>query len=365
MPKWDLRGKLIQGDNSVVLDRLWEQGVEVACAYIDPPYNNRDRLSHYHDDFDDDAWLEETALVASKIKRLLPPKGSLWVSIDDGMMHYLKVKLDSIFGRDNFVSTIVWEHRTTRENRAVFSNNHEYILVYAANAANFKSHRNPLPFTAEWAARFNNPDNDRRGPWQSVSATAQAGHATQDQFYEVVSPSGKRHLPPKGRCWVYSKMKMIEYIDDGRIYFGRDGDGVPRLKKYLNEAKGGLTPHTLWRSEEVGTTAIAKKHVLDVIKDASVFETPKPEALLARIISIATNPGELVLDAYLGSGTTASVAHKLGRRYIGIEIGDHIATHCAARLRSVCQGEQGGISKNVDWRGGGAFEIQKLAVQRG
>jgi adenine-specific DNA-methyltransferase len=151
-------------------------------------------------------------------------------------------------------------------------------------------------------------------------------------------------------------------VAEGRISFGRNGTGVPRIKKFLSEIRGGLTPHTLWKADEVGTTTSAKKHILRLLRDTTVFETPKPEELIARIISIASKPDEIVLDAYLGSGTTASVAHKLGRRYVGIEIGDHITTHCATRLRSVCMGEQGGISKEVNWHGGGEFESEVFQI---
>lgn len=357
----DIQGQLIQGDNLAVLASLVELERQVVCAYIDPPYNNHDRLHHYEDSVDDATWLDQITQSATQIRDLLADHGSLWVSIDDGMMHYLKVRLDQVFGRDNFISTIIWEHRTSRENRAVFSNNHEYILVYARDRRKFKSHRNPLEYTSEWKSRFQNPDNDPRGQWQSVSATAQAGHATKSQHYLLTCPDGREVLPPKGRCWTLTKERMLLAIQEGKIYFGRNGLGVPRIKKYMSEVDGGLTPHTLWKSEEVGTTASAKKHVLNVSGDICVFETPKPEELIARIISIATNPGEVVLDAYLGSGTTASVAHKLGRKYIGIEIGEQIATHCVNRLRSVCQGEQGGISKAANWQGGGNFKFVKYA----
>ncbi|MBO6900649.1 MAG: site-specific DNA-methyltransferase [Rhizobiaceae bacterium] len=355
------RGKLIQGDNAAVLDSLRREGTQVTCAYIDPPYNNHDRLQHYDDSVSDNIWLDQISSCALQIKQVLAENGSLWVSIDDGMMHYLKVRLDEIFGRENFVSTIVWEHRTSRENRAVFSNNHEYILVYARDRKKFKEYRNPLEFTAEWKSRFKNPDNDPKGDWQSVSATAQGGHATKSQIYAIECPDGRMLYPPKGRCWTLTKERMLKAIGEGRIYFGRGGGGVPRIKKYLSEVEGGLTPHTLWKAEEAGTTAHAKKHVLSISEEMAVFETPKPEELIARIVHIATKPNDLVLDAYLGSGTTAAVAHKLGRRYIGIEIGDHIATHCVARLRSVCRGEEGGISTSTGWRGGGDFEFSRHA----
>lgn len=356
-----VRGRVIQGDNRTVLESLRNSRLQVTCAYIDPPYNNHDRLHHYKDSLDDDIWLDEVANCAELIRDVLDDKGSLWVSIDDGMMHYLKVRLDRVFGRENFVTTIVWEHRTSRENRAVFSNNHEYVLVYARNRKQFKAHRNLLAPTPEWLERFKNPDNDPKGPWQSVSATAQGGHATRSQYYAIECPDGRVLHPPKGRCWTLNEAKMKAAIHERRIYFGKNGSGVPRIKKYLSEVNSGLTPHTLWKADEVGTTANAKKQVLAVTNHEAVFETPKPEELISRIIGIATKPGDVVLDAYLGSGTTAAVAHKLDRQYIGIEIGNQVATHCVERLRSVCAGEQGGISKAVNWRGGGDFSFVRQA----
>ncbi len=294
------------------------------------------------------------------LAEFLTDDGTLWISIDDRQMHYLKVAADRIMKRRNFVGTIVWEHRTTRENRRIFSNNHEYLLVYARNPALFRKSRNLLEFTPEVKGRYKNPDNDPRGPWQSVSANVQDGHALPWQFYEIVAPNGKRHSPPKGRCWIYSREKMEREIRKKNIWFGRDGNGVPRLKVFLGNRRSGLTPHTLWLASEVGTTKSAKKHMLQLFPHEAVFDTPKPEELMYRILNLATNAGDTVLDAYLGSGTTAAVAHKMGRGYIGIEQGDHAITHCVHRLRLVVKGEAGGISDAVKWKGGGGFDFFKF-----
>ena len=237
----------------------------------------------------------------------------------------------------------------------VFSNNHEYVLVYAANAREFKRSRNLLPATDVLLSRYANPDHDPRGAWQSVSANAQDGHATTAQFYEITAPNGKRHRPPEGRCWGYSLEKMQAEVQAGNIWFGKTGNGVPRIKRFLRDSKVGLTPETLWRADEAGTNDGAKKHLLQMFPDQPVFDTPKPESLLARILHIATDPGDWVLDPYLGSGTTAAVAHKMGRRYVGVEQGDQAVTHCARRLRMVIDGETGGVSRQVGWSGGGAF----------
>ena len=327
---------IIQGDNLLALEllRLKYRG-KVRCAYVDPPYNNQERYAHYTDVETHDAWLEGVVSCAKQIKPLLRSDGSLWISIDDRQVHYLKVALDEVFGRENFVSTIVWEQRTTRENRKVFSNNHEYLLVYATDLQKFKEKRGLLDWDDVILTRFKNPDNDPRGPWQSVSANVQAGHATKSQFYNIAAPNGRRHKPPKGRCWIYNEDRMREEIAKNNVWFGKDGNCVPRLKRFLRDAHRGFTPHTLWLAEEVGTNDHAKKHLLELFPHRSLFDTPKPEALIQRVLSIGSEPDDLVLDAYLGSGTTAAVAHKMGRRYIGIECGDHAATHCVDRMRKV------------------------------
>jgi adenine-specific DNA-methyltransferase len=355
---------IIQGDNRLALEllKLRYKG-EVRCAYIDPPYNNQERYNHYDDTQDHNTWLADIVSCVKRIKPLLRPDGSLWVSIDDRQVHYLKVALDKVFCRENFVATIIWEQRTTRENRKVFSNNHEYLLVYAIDIRKFKEKRGFLDWDDEVLSRFKNPDNDPRGPWQSVSANAQAGHATKNQFYDILAPSGTRHKPPKGRCWLYSEARMKQEIANNNVWFGKDGSRVPRLKRFLRDARRGFTPQTLWRADEVGTNDHAKKHLLELFPRHMVFETPKPEALIRRILCIASEPGDLVLDAYLGSGTTAAVAHKMGRRYVGIEKGDHAATHCVDRIRKVIAGERGGISAEVGWKGGGAFHFYKLDSQ--
>ena len=355
---------IIQGDNQVALELLkLRYARKIRCAYIDPPYNNQERYTHYSDAQSHETWLAEIVACATQIKSLLRPDGSLWVSIDDRQVHYLKVALDEVFGRANFVTTIIWEQRTTRENRKVFSNNHEYILVYAADFNRFKDKRGLLDWDEEVLTRFKNPDNDPRGPWQSVTANVQAGHATKSQFYDVIAPNGWRHEPPKGRCWVYNEARMKKEIAENNVWFGTNGDGVPRLKRFLRDARPGFTPHTLWKAEEVGTNDHAKKHLLELFTKQELFDTPKPEALIQRILSIASEPNDIVLDAYLGSGTTAAVAHKMGRRYIGIEQGDHAATHCVDRIRKVIAGEQGGASRSLGWTGGGAFHFYTLNRQ--
>lgn len=353
---------LIFGDNMEALDSLSENysGL-VKCIYLDPPYNNGEKYTHYNDDKEHKKWLDDITKRLKMLKPLLSEDGSIWISIDDSEVHYLKVAADEVFGRKNFLTTIVWEHRTSRENRKVFSNNHEYILVYAKNPEKFKRSRNLLPATDEILSRYKNPDNDPRGPWQSVSAHVQAGHAVKSQFYSIIAPNGKEHKPPNGRCWIYNKEKMEREILNNNIWFGRDGNGVPRVKKFLSEKVVGITPETLWLGSEVGTTNTAKKHVLSIFPTSPVFDTPKPEQLIKRILDIATNEGDIVLDAYLGSGTTTAVAHKMKRKYIGIERGSHIFDLVVPRMQSIINGEENaGITEEVGWNGGGGYNFYDL-----
>lgn len=349
---------LVQGDNKDVLPemRVVLAG-RVKCIYIDPPYNNGETYHYYNDNAMHDSWLKDMSRVLEMLKPLLSEDGSIWISIDDREMAYLKVEADKLFGRENFVATIIWQQRKTRENRAVFSCNHEYVLVYAKNARRFKRSRNLMPVDGDFVEKkYKNPDNDPRGPWQSVSANVQAGHGVASQFYTIVSPAGVKHNPPKGRCWIYNEERMRREIADGRIWFGRDGRNSPRVKKFLADAKMGLTPETIWLADDVGTSDGAKKQLKALFpEEKNVFETPKPEALLKRIIEIASNDGDYVLDCFLGSGTTVAVAHKMGRHYIGVEIGSQMSRLVIKRLEMVVHGDQTGISKCVNWEGGGDF----------
>ena len=358
-----LTRKIIQGENLDVLDYLYKEYCDkVKCIYIDPPYNNGENYTHYDDSVHEE-WIVELKKRLRKLKPLLTTDGSIWISIDDSEVHYLKVAADEIFDRKNFVTTIIWQQRTTRENRKIFSNNHEYILVYAKNKSEFSKSINKLKGNGDQIARYKNPDNDKRGSWQSISLNVQAGHAVESQFYEIVSPNGKIHNPPKGRCWVYNKEKMYGLIKDGRVWFGKKGNGVPRLKKYLSESDIKITPATLWLGNDVGTNKEAKKHLIKLFPDKEVFDTPKPERLLKRIFEIATNENDLVLDAYVGAGTTVAVAHKMKRQYIGIDKGEHIVDYVVARQRLVLEGKSLGILERISNKNEG-FKFYKLTNQQ-
>ena len=355
---------LIHGDNKDVLSELWpEYANRIRCIYIDPPYNNGETYHYYDDNNTQGDWLRNIRRVLNLLKPLLSKDGSIWISIDDSEMAYLRVEADRIFGRENFAGTIIWQQRKSRENRAVFSCNHEYILVYAKDIKEFKKKRNLLPVDEDSInSKYKNPDNDPRGPWQSVTANVQSGHAVPSQFYTVVSPTGVRHDPPKGRCWIYNEERMKREIAEGNIWFGKDGSNTPRVKKFLRDAKIGLTPETIWLADEVGTSDSAKKQLMTLFPDKeNIFETPKPEELLKRIIEIASDEGDYILDCYIGSGTTIATAHKLSRHYIGIEIGDQMSELVVKRMNKVIEGENSGISELVGWQGGGDFVFYNFA----
>lgn len=361
---------LIHGDNLEALKALmpFYRG-RIKCIFIDPPYNTQSAFAHYDDKLEHSQWLSMMLPRLELLRDLLSEDGSIWVTIDDNEAHYLKVLMDEVFGRGNFVASCVWQKRYSRENREAIGDVHDYLYVYARNPERFKSKRNLVPMNEAQAKVYRNPNKDPRGRWRPVPMTAQAGHATAEQFYEVITPTGASHYPPEGRCWGIAKATYERLLSEGRIYFGKDGNAQPNIIRYLSEVPG-LAPWTWWPSEEVGHTDEAKKEANVLFGGDNSFETPKPERLLQRILHIATNPGDLVLDSFLGSGTTAAVAHKMGRRWIGIEMGEHALTHCLPRLQKVVAGEQGGISAAVGWGqskdgqpfDGGGFRLARLGA---
>jgi adenine-specific DNA-methyltransferase len=356
--------RLIFGDNLLALKALEaEFAGKVKCVFIDPPYNTGSAFAHYDDGLEHSIWLSMMRDRLEIIRRLLSQDGSLWITIDDNEAHYLKVLCDEVFGRANFVAAMIWEKRRSRENRRVFSFNHDYVLLVTRDRPNFEAIRNPLGLSEEVLERYRNPDNDVRGPWQSVSATAQAGHATASQFYSLTLPSGRVVDPPRGNCWRFTEARMQQEIEAGNIWFGSSGDNIPRIKRFLRDNQdGGLTPETIWPASEVGTNDDAKRGLLQLLQTSEIFENPKPEGLIERVLHIGTNPGDLVLDSFAGSGTTGAVAHKMGRRWIMVELGEHAHTHIIPRLKKVIDGQDpGGITGAVGWKGGGGFRYFRLA----
>jgi len=354
--------RLIFGDNLLALKALEQEfSGKVKCVFIDPPYNTGSAFTHYDDGLEHSIWLGLMRDRLEIIKRLLSDDGSLWITIDDNEAHYLKVLCDEVFGRGRFIASNVWQKRYSRENREAIGDSHDYVLVYAMDAAKFKEQRHLVPMNEAQAKVYRNPNNDSRGRWRPVPMTAQAGHATSEQFYEITTPSGAVHRPPEGRCWGISKATYERLLGEGRIYFGKDGSAQPNIIRYLSEVPG-VAPWTWWPHEEVGHTDEAKKEMHALFGKGDPFLTPKPERLLQRVLHIATNPGDLVLDSFAGSGTTGAVAQKMGRRWIMVELGEHCHTHIIPRLQKVIDGEdQGGISKAVNWQGGGGFRYYSLA----
>lgn len=355
---------LIQGDNLDALKALlpYYKGA-VKCIYIDPPYNTRSAFEHYDDNLEHSQWLAMIYPRLMLLRDLLAEDGSIWVSIDDHEGHYLKVIMDEVFGRRNFVAHVVWQRTHTRENRTDVSDVHDTILIYAVNRSVWGENRNPLPASTEQLSRYQNPDNDPRGPWASLPAHAKAEKGRrQAQFFTITTPGGRSIDPPAGRCWLYTEDRFREMVEDDRIWFGEKGNNAPRVKKFLSEVQAGLVPSTWWPHQEVGTTGKAKSEITRLFPGDVPFSTPKPEALVERILHIASNPGDLVLDSFLGSGTTTAVAHKMGRRWIGIELGEHAETHCKPRLDKVIAGEQGGVSEAMGWAGGGGYRFYRLGA---
>ena len=283
-------------------------------------------------------------------------------AIDDNECHYLKVLCDEVFGRQNFVATCVWEKDKGGRGDADISLSHDNVLVYAKDRAIWANSRNLLPRTETQLGRFKNPDNDPRGPWrQGDDGTAKSG--TEKQRFDVTLPSGRVVKPLPGRYWAFSPQSLEVARKEGRAYFGTDGNRLPIIKRYFSEVRDGVAPRIWWSADEVGTNQGAKRdHLNKLLPDLEPFETPKPEGLLHRILQISTKPGDWVLDSFGGSGTTGAVAHKMGRRWIMVELGEHCHTHIVPRLKKVIDGaDAGGVTEAVSWKGGGGFRYYRLA----
>lgn len=353
--------RLIFGDNLLALKALEQEFAgAVKCIYIDPPYNTGSAFAHFEDGIEHSLWLSLMRERLELLWRLLAPDGSLWVSIDDSEMPYLRVLMDAICGRGSFVATNVWQKRYSRENREAIGDAHEYVVVYAKDVDKFKYTRNKLPLGDKQRAVYKNTNKDPKGPWRAVSLSAQGFRA--NQMYEIVSPiTGKRHRPPEGSCWKVIEPEYQRLLADGRIYFGKDGNAVPSRIQYLKDIDG-IVPWTWWPHEEAGHTDESKREIQQLFGKSDTFDTPKPERLMQRILQIATRPGDLVLDSFAGSGTTGAVAHKMGRRWIMVELGEHCHTHIIPRLRKVVDRlDPGGVTESTGWKGGGGFRYFRLA----
>lgn len=350
---------LIHGDNLLALKALEQDYTgKIKCIYIDPPYNTGSAFEHYDDNVEHSKWLSLMKQRLEILHTLLAEDGSIWISLDDNEQAYCKILMDEIFGRRNFINNCIWEKKYAPQNDAKWlSDNHDFIIVYAKNKDVWRP--NLLPRTDEMNARYKNPDNDPRGPWMSDNLSVKTYSPNGD--FPITTPTGRVVYPPTSRCWRTTQEKYSELLADNRIWFGTDGNGVPRLKRFLTEVKQGMTALTIWKYTEVGHNQDAQKEVKE-FNTNNPFSTPKPERLIERVLTLGSNEGDLVLDSFLGSGTTAAVAHKMGRKWIGIELGEHCYTHCEPRLQKVVDGtDQGGISKAVNWQGGGGYKFYELA----
>lgn len=352
--------QLIFGDNLLALRALEiEYASKIKCIYIDPPFNTGQAFDHYDDGIEHSIWLTLMRDRLEILKRLLSPDGTIWVHLDDNEAHYLKIVMDEIFGRNNFVSTVVWRAADSSNNDSTqFSIDHNIILVYSAQPG-WKSY--PLPRTEEANAHYSNPDNDPRGPW--FSGNLSSPNPRPNLCYDIISPQGHVIKPP-ANGWRWSKERTEEMIASGELTFSADGKRAIR-KTYLANQKG-LSPSSLWSDiNETGHNRQAKYELKKLFPKATtseLFKTPKPERLIQKILMIATQEGDIVLDSFAGSGTTGAVAHKMKRRWIMVELGEHCHTYIIPRLKKIIDGtDEGGITKSVNWHGGGGFRYYTLA----
>ena len=351
--------RLVLGDNLLALKALEQEFAgKVKCVFIDPPYNTGSAFEHYDDGIEHSLWLTMMRDRLELLRSLLSPDGTMWITLDDNEHAYCKVLCDEVFGRANFVANVIWQKLHARNNSAQYlSTDHDNVLVYARDLPQWR--RNKVGRTAASDADFWNPDDDPRGDWRRSDLTAAKPYA--DGKYEVIGPHGDSFSPRANRWWSISKETFEELQADGRIWWGKTGRTFPFRKRFRSEL-GELVPTTFWSHEDVGNNREAKQESAALFGRDNIFSTPKPERLLERILHIATNPGDLVLDSFAGSGTTGAVAHKMRRRWIMIELGEHARTHVVPRLRKVIDGEDtGGVTDATGWKGGGGFRFLHLA----
>ena len=335
--------RLIHGDNLLALKALEQEYTgKIKCIYIDPPYNTGSAFEHYDDGVEHSLWLSLMRDRLELLRCLLSENGSLWITLDDNEVHYCKVMCDEIFGRKNFVANVVWQSKDTPGNNSTgIALTHNHILVYSKTE---KFAPNLQERDEKQRSYYSNPDNDPRGDWLSTPLT-RAEYRPRDD-YPIPNLKGKMISPPKGSSWRRPPDTIKTLQADNRIWWGVNGDAeFPMEKKFLSEVKAGVVNKTWWPYEFAGSTRNASAELKGIFEGHKAFDTPKPEKLIQRVLEIATKPGDLVLDSFLGSGTTAAVAHKMGRRWIGIELGEHCYTHCIPRLQKVINGEDlGGIT---------------------
>lgn len=381
---------IIHGDNLLALKALLPRYAgQVKCIYIDPPYNTGNEGWVYNDNVNSpeirkwlgevvgkegetldrhDRWLCMMYPRLVLLKQFLREDGAIFVSIDDNEVANLRLLMDEILGGNNFIANIVWQKRTSPDARINLGAAHDHIVAYAKNLKLAKNKLNKATISATRSKDYKNPDKDPRGPWASVDLTGQTGHATSEQFYEIETPSGKKIKPPENRCWALAERTFNKLRADNRIWFGKDGNSRPRLKKFLSESEYSNV-WTWWPNEDVGHNQEATKEYRSIIGGESIFETPKPVRLLQRIMQIATDKDSLILDSFAGSGTTGHAVLKQNaedggnRRFIMVEMDETIARDVAAeRIRRVCEGYTTAKGKQVDGLGGG-FQFCRLSSE--
>ncbi|MHB8842903.1 MAG: site-specific DNA-methyltransferase [Candidatus Aquicultor sp.] len=352
---------LIHGDNLLALKALLpEYQGKVKCIYIDPPYNTGNAFEHYDDSVEHSTWLSLMKPRLELLRMLMSDDGSIWISIDDDESHYLKILCDEVFGRRNFVANVVWQKKYAASNDARWlSDVHDHILAYAKDKNTWRP--NLLERSEELNSKYSNPDNDPRGPWYPTNLSVKT--FSEKNYYSITSPAGKEFYPPPTRCWVVSRNKYEEMLADNRIWFGSKGESRPYKKTFLSEVKQGTVPTTLWLHHDAGHNIQAKSEARRLFSDENdLFSTPKPEKLISYILNISSDDHDLVLDSFLGSATTTAVAHKMNRKYIGIEMGEHAYTHAQKRMKKVVDEHDGlKLSDELNWKGGGGFKFYELA----
>lgn len=335
---------------------------KVKLVYLDPPFNTQQSFLQYDDALEHSVWLTMIRDRLLEIRDLLAPSGSVWVHLDDAEMARCRIVMDEVFGADNYLGTIVWQRRFDPRNTARhISADHDYLIVFAKDARICEFNR--MPRTEAMIASYSNPDNDPRGAWRRGDLAARNPYSL--GRYPITTPSGRViEGPPSGSYWRVSAKKLAALDAEGRIYWGPNGESRPYIKRFLSEVSEGRVGGSIWSPEEVGFVRNGKEEVRRLVAGYEPFATPKPEKLLHRIIAIATAPGDLVLDPFLGSGTTAAVAHKLGRRWVGIEREDAtVEKYALPRLRKVVAGEDpGGVTELSGWTGGGGFRLLNVAA---
>jgi adenine-specific DNA-methyltransferase len=355
---------LIYGDNLLALKALEQDfSNRIKCIFIDPPYNTGSAFTHYEDGLEHSLWLTMMRDRLEILRRLLAEDGSIWITIDDNEAHYLKVLCDEVFGRGNFVANVIWQKKFSPQNDAKWlSDMHDHVIVHAKDKNLW--HPNRIPLDSKASENRKNIDDDPRGEWVSVDYTCNKNrYERPNLFYEITNPFTSEAIWPKETAvWRFSEERHLQNVKNGFVYWGKNGKNhVPRFKNFKAILAEGQIPSTLWFHQDVGNNQEARKESLQFNRQ-DPFATPKPERLFKRVLEIATSPGDLVLDSFAGSGTTGAVAHKMGRRWIMVELGEHCHTHILPRMKKVCDGiDQGGISKAVNWRGGGGFKYYDMA----